>query len=203
MVAMGADMDISGPLENFFKSPSHAPAPDGDGVLYNLRSDLEKLYGKESEFEGDPSHAMLAMTGILIGIDYISQCYSQKQSGTSFIDSVIELGGIDWDNAEAIYQLRCALLHSFSFSTISNRESFHKGVRFNFKVTADSPATVVHLERATGSEAYYRANIWGLKMCFTRMISELEKICRDGNHKKHNVILNRVCRRGEEKLLKE
>ena len=197
-------MEIQGPLENFFKSPEQAPDPKGDGILYNLRVDLEKLYGKESKFEGiPPSHSMLAMTGILIGIDYISQCYSsKKQSGEAFVDSVISLGGIDWDNAEAIYQLRCAILHSFSLSTISDRKYFHKGTRFHFTIIDDTPSTVIKMESAKESEVNYRVNIRGLKMCFTRMISELEKICRDSKHKNHSVILNRVCRRGEEKLLK-
>lgn len=197
-------MDIQGPLENFFKSPDQAPDPNGDGILYSIRADLEKLYGKESEFKENPSsHAMLALTGILIGIDYISQCYLGKQSGTAFVESLMELGRIDWDNAEAMYQLRCALLHSYSFSTISDRKSFCRGVRFNFKFVDDKPGTVIKMEGATESEADYRVNIRGLKKCFTGMISELEKICRDSKHKKHSTILNRVCRRGVEKLLKE
>jgi hypothetical protein len=197
-------MEIQGPLENFFKSPDQAPDPNGDGILYSIRADLEKLYGKESEIKENPSsHAMLALTGILIGIDYISQCYLGKQSGTAFVESLMELGRIDWDNAEAMYQLRCALLHSYSFSTISDRKSFCRGIRFNFKFVDDKPGPVIKMEGATESEAYYRVNIRGLKKCFTGMISELEKICRDSKHKKHNAILNRVCRRGEEKLLKE
>lgn len=197
-------MEIQGPLENFFKSPAQAPNPEGDCILYYLRVDLEKLYGKESEFQGDPSsHAMLAMTGILISIDYISQCYFGKQSGNAYVESLIELGGVDWDNAEAIYLLRCALLHSFSLSTISGRKSFHKGIQFNFKIIDDRPSAVIQLEKTTESEAYYKVNIWGLKRCFIMMISELEEICRDSRHKKHSAVLHRVCQRGEEKILKE
>jgi len=197
-------MEIQGPLENFFKSPDQAPDPKGDGILYNLRVDLEKLYGKESEFEEAPSsHVMLAMTGILIGIDYISQCYfSKKQSGNAFVDSLIDLGGIEWDNAEAIYQLRCALLHSFSLSTISDRKGFRRGTRFSFKVIDGPPRMPIKMESASESEINYKVNVCGLKMCFTKMISELEKICRDNKHKNHSVVLKRVCRRGEEKLLK-
>jgi hypothetical protein len=197
-------MDLQGPLECFFKSPAQEPDPKGDGILYHLRVDLEKLYGKEGEFEGDPpSYAILAMTGVLVGIDYISQCYfSKKQSGTAFVESLMDLGGIDWDNAEAVYQLRCALLHSFSLSTISDRKSFRKGTRFSFKVMDDSPNLLIRMESATESEVHYKVNIWGLKMCFTRMLSELRKICLDGNHTKHSEVLERVCQRAAEKLLK-
>jgi hypothetical protein len=191
-------------MDHFFKSPDKGPDPNGDGILYHLRVGLEKLYGKESEFEGDtPSYAILAMTGVMVGIDYISQCYfSKKQSGTAFVESLMDLGGIDWDNAEALYQLRCALLHSFSLSTISDRKNFRKGTRFSFKVMDDSPSSLIRMESATESEIHYKVNIWCLKTCFTRMISELRKICMDSEHKKHCEVLDRVCHRAAEKLLK-
>ena len=198
-------MEFQGPLESFFKSPDQEPDPKGDGIFYNLRVDLEKLYGKECEFEGVPSsHAMLAMTGIMVGIDYISQCYfSKQQSGKHFIESLMDLGGIDWDNAEAVYQLRCALLHSFSLSTISDRKDFCKGTKFSFKLMEDAPSALIKIESATESEIKYKVNVWGLKMCFIKMISELHKICLDSSHKKHCEVLNRVCQRAAEKLLKE
>jgi hypothetical protein len=198
-------MEFQGTIESFFKSPDQDPDPKGDGILYNLRIGLEKLYGKEGEFEGDPTaHAMLAMTGILIGIDYISQCYfAKKQSGTAFVESLIDLGGVEWDNAEALYQLRCALLHSFNLSTISDRSNFHKGTRFNFKLMDAPPSVLIKIEKATESEADYKVNIWGLKKCFIKMISELQKICSNSEHRKHDEVLNRVCQRAAEKLLKK
>lgn len=198
-------MEFQGLLENFFKSPDKEPDPKGDGLLYHLRVDLERLYGKENEFEGAPSrHAILAMTGILIGIDYIAQCYvSKKLSGTAFVESLIDLGGIDWDNAEAVYQLRCAILHSFSLSTISDRKSFRRGTRFSFKLMDGPPDMLIKMESATESEIHYKVNVWGLKRCFTRMIAELQKICLDSEHKKHSEVRNRVCRWAAEKLLKE
>jgi hypothetical protein len=202
---MEVDMEFKEPLDDFFKSPDQRPDPKGDGILYNLRVDLEKLYGKECEFEGNPSsHAMLAMTGAVIGIDYISQCYfSKKQSGVAFVESLIDLGGIDWDNAEAVYQLRCALLHSFSLTIISDRKNFRKGTRFSFKIMDESPSSLIKMESATESEIIYKVNVWGLKMCFTKMISELQKVCLDSDHRKHGEVLNRVCQRAAEKLLKE
>ena len=198
-------MEFEGPLEAFFKSPDQTPDPKGDGILYNLRADLEKLYGKESEFDGDPSdHAMLTMTGILIGIDYISQCYSSKKhSGNAFVESLIDLGGVDWDNAEAVYQLRCALLHSYSVSTKSDRDSFRKGTRFSFKVMNGPPSVLIKLESVTEPEIFYKVNVGGLKLCFTKMISELQQICLDSEHEKHSKVLNRVCQKAAEKLLKD
>ena len=161
-------------LESFFKSPDKEPDPGGDGVLYHLRADLENLYGKECALEGDSSkHAMLVLTGILIGIEYISQCYfSKKQSGTAFVESLMDLGGIDWDNAEAIYQLRCAILHSFSLSTISDRKNFRKGTRFSFRLMDDTPDSLIRMESVSESEIHYKVNTRGLKMCFTTLVSE-------------------------------
>ncbi|HTY64610.1 MAG TPA: hypothetical protein VMG30_20350 [Acidobacteriota bacterium] len=192
-------------LECFFKAPDRKPDPKGDGILYHLRVDLEKLYGTEGEYEGDPpSYAILAMTGVLVGIEYLSQCYfSKKLSGTAFVESLMDLGGIDWDNAEALYQLRCALLHSFSLSIVSDRKSFRKGTLFSFRVMDDSPDSIIRMESATESEVYYKVNVWGLKLCFTRMISELQKICLDSTHKKHAEILERVCQRAACKILKK
>jgi len=197
-------MEFRGPLEGFFKSPDKPPNPEGDGILYNLRVDLEKVYGKESEFSGDPSaHAMLAMTGILVGIDYLSQCYyARRQSGKAFVETLLDLGGIDWDNAEAIYQLRCALLHSFSLTTISERKSFRRGSRFNFKVV-DDPKLLIALKSDAETEVNYRVGIWGLKRCFLRMIAELKIICSDSDHPKHSKVLQTVCERAAEKLLRE
>ena len=197
-------MKIQGPLETFFKSPDQASDSKGDGVLYSLRVDLEKLYGKESDLEGSTdSHSILAITGMLLGMDYISQCYSSKKhSGEAFVDSVINLGGVDWDNAEAMYQSKCALLHSFSLSTTSDRKYFHKGTRFNFKIVSDIPDTAIKIAGVEESQVNYRINIRGLKACFIRMISQLERICRDSEHQSHSAVLNRVCRRAEEKLPK-
>jgi hypothetical protein len=197
-------MKVHWPLEDFFRSPDQASDPKGEGVLYSLRVDLEKLYGKESDFEGIPdSNSVLAIIGMLIGIDYVSQCYSsKKQSGEAFVDSLINLGGIDWDNAEALYQLKCALLRALSLSTTSDRKYFHKGTRFNFRFISDIRSTIIKIADVQESEVNYTVNIRGLKLCFTRMISQLEKICRDSEHKNHNTILNRVCRKGEERLLK-
>jgi hypothetical protein len=197
-------MKVHWPLEDFFRSPDQASDPKGEGVLYSLRVDLEKLYGKESDFEGIPdSNSVLAIIGMLIGIDYVSQCYSsKKQSGEAFVDSLINLGGIDWDNAEALYQLKCALLRALSLSTTSDRKYFHKGTRFNFRFISDIRSTIIKIADVQESEVNYTVNIRGLKLCFTRMISQLEKTCRDSEHKSHNTILNRVCRKGEERLLK-
>jgi hypothetical protein len=202
---MEAEMEFQGPLESFFKSPDQQPDPAGDGLLYSLRVDLEKLYGKESELAGVPSHhAMLAMAGILIGMDYIAQCYfSKKLSGTAFVESLIDLGRIDWDNAEAVYQLRCAILHSFSLSTVSDRKSFRKGTRFSYKLVDADPDTPIKLESATESELHYKVGLLGLKRCFIGMISELYGICLDSAHRKHHEVLHRVCQYAEEKLLRK
>jgi hypothetical protein len=196
------DMELQELCESFFKSPDSKPVPGKDGVLYHLRADLEKLYGKESEFEGESTrHAMLVMTGVLIGIEYISQCYfAKKQSGTAFVESLMDLGGVDWDNAEAMYQLRCAILHSFSLHTISDRKTFRKGTRFVFRLMDEAPGSLIRMESAAESEIHYKVNIWGLKACFLKMISELQKICLDDSHKKHSEVLDRVCQRAAEKL---
>ena len=72
-------MITTGPIEVFFKPPADTPSTEGDCLLYHLRADLESLYGREDiPWSVSPSHALLATTGILNGIDYLSQAYSAK-----------------------------------------------------------------------------------------------------------------------------
>ncbi len=83
-------MIIAGPIESFFKNPKAAPSAEGDGILYHLRRDLEEIYGDESDYKGEVHHVMLAMIGMLAGIDYLSK------------------------------EFRCALVHSVGLSIISD-----------------------------------------------------------------------------------
>ena len=137
-------MIIVSAIDNFFKKPHEKPSPEGDGILYHLRRDLEILYGDESNNNGDPStHTMLAMIGMLAGIDYLSKTYSAAvPSRKRLVESVEELCTMSNDDAEALYQLRCALVHSVGLSTVSDC-SYKKGTRFNFEITDNKPAPLI------------------------------------------------------------
>lgn len=197
-------MIITGSIESFFKNPSMDPSPEGDGILFHLRRDLERLYGPEQEYSIEPSpHAMLAMMGILAGMDYLSKVYSTDQrSRLRFVETVKDLCNITKDDSEAVYQLRCALVHSVSLSTISDC-SYRRGVRFNFNITDDDSFPVIEKVSDVGREVTYRISFWKLKKAFLKVISELERIVSDVGHPQSGHVVNMIGQMHSEKILKK
>jgi len=196
-------MITTGPIENFFKPPTLHPSTEGEGILFHLRRDLIRLYGNEDEYNGDPSHyAMLAMMGMLAAIDYLSKVYSSDEySRNRFVETVEKLCNMNRDDSEAIYQLRCALVHSVSLSTISDC-SYRKGTRFNFEITDNNSAPLILKLFDNGKEVTYRIGFWGLKQSFKRIIGELLKIAIDSSHPKNSYVINMIGQMHSEKLIK-
>ncbi len=197
-------MIIEGPLESFFKNPKSEPSHQGDSIIYHLRRDLVKLYGDESDYNADPSHyAMLAMMGMLAGIDYLSKIYSSLEgSGDKFVETVESLCNTSNDDSEAIYQFRCALIHSVGLSTVSDRKRYKKGTKFNFEVSDDKSFPFIQKLADAGNEVTYRISYWELKKAFLKVISETENIARDPRHPKNSHVINMIGHMHSEKLLK-
>lgn len=197
-------MIINGPVESFFKNPKDNPSSRGDCILYHLRRDLEKLYGSETDSCSNSSlHAMLAMMGILAGIDYLSKVYSSLQNGlrSKFVEMVKDLCNISSDDAEAIYQLRCALVHSVALSTTSSC-SYRRGVQFNFEITDDESLPLIEKVSDLVSEVTYRVCFVQLKNAFVKIVLELEKIAKDLNHSKNSQVINMIGHMHSEKIFK-
>jgi len=131
-------MIITGPIESFFKIPGAEPSSEGDGVLFHLRRDLVKLLGPENQRTRDAApHLMLSIMGLLAGIDYLSRVYSSaKESRGRFAETIKDLYNVTEDDSQAIYQLRCAIIHTVALSTISEC-SHRRGIRFNFEITGE------------------------------------------------------------------
>ncbi|MBW2740285.1 MAG: hypothetical protein JRE64_15890 [Deltaproteobacteria bacterium] len=167
-------MIITSPIEAFFKNPNLEPLPEGDCILFHLRRDLIRLYGAEGKANDDVSlHTMLAMMGILAGIDYLSKVYSRhqgpKKSRKRFVETIQELCSISNEDSEAVYQFRCALVHSVSLSTISS--SYKSGERFNFDVNDEiSQRLVEKLSDSADVVHHYRISFWKLKEAFLEII---------------------------------
>lgn len=197
-------MIITGPIDNFFKNPSLPPSPEGDGVLFHLRRDLEKLYGAEGAYTTDPSpHAMLSMMGILAGMDYLSKVYSlHKSSRKRFVETMSDLCNITNNDSEAVYQARCALVHSVALSTISHC-NYKKGVKFNFEVTDDDRHPLIEKLSDANCEVAYRISFWELKKIFLKVIEKLESIARDIGHPKNRHVINMIGQLHSEKILKK
>lgn len=196
-------MIITGPIESFFKMPDKPPSDQGDGILFHLRRDLEQLYGREDDFTGDTSAHMLAMMGVLAGIDYLSKVYSaQKCSRHRFIETIQGLCALDKDTAEALYQLRCALVHSISLSTVSNC-SYRRGDIFIFTITDHVGTPLIVKLSDDGKEVAYRINFWEVKRCFIYVIDSLAKVCVNISDPRHGHVVNMVGQLHSEKILKK
>ncbi len=190
-------MITSGPLESFFKSPQDPPSADGDCVLYHLRVGLEKLYGPEDTLGSiNPNHVLLATIGMLAGLDFLAQAYLARPStGNKFVKLLTDLGGLGGDCAEAVYQLRCGLMHSVSLSAVSQRA--RPGVIYSFTLTDELNNTLILKQYDNGKEVQYRVNFWRLKEYFMEVIKKLKSMCEAGGDP---VVLNNVCQISQEKI---
>lgn len=196
-------MITTGPIENFFKSPNEPPSNKGDCILFHLRSDLQKLYGTEDSLSGDASeHAMLAMMGILAGIDYLSKVYSTKSGRFGFVETVGDLCNINENESQALYQLRCALVHSVSLSTVSDC-SHRKGAKFIFEITDQTNSSLITKLSDNGNEVYFKINFWELKRHFKKIIDELFNICQESSNPKNSHVINMIGQMHSEKLIKK
>jgi hypothetical protein len=198
------EMFISGPRESFFKNPASQPSSDGDGILYHLRRDLVKLYGPEDQYEDtDHGHVMLAMLGICVGIDYLSKIYSNQSGRKGFVETTRDLCDVGEREAEAIYQFRCALVHSLALSTMS--DSYRKGTRFIFNIADDTAMPLIESIADTGSEGRevtYRIGFRRLKQAFVGIVEKLEEIARTPDHARNAHVINKIGQMHVEKILK-
>ena len=195
-------MITTGPIETFFKSPAEEPSRGGDCVLYHLRTDLESLYGKEPvcAFVSD-SHVLLATTGILNGIDYISQASStETNQRRRFVETLRDLTGLTSDDAEALYQLRCAVVHQVGLSVKS--QSYKKGTRFVFELSDEANAPTIRQVSKSTDEASYAVGFWKLKQVFVTTVHALRQICKNPEHNKNRHVINRVGEMHSEKIVR-
>ncbi len=168
-------------------------------MLFHLRVDLEKLYGAENSFDADASnHTILATIGMLSGLDYLAQAYlGRRSTGDKFVKLLTDLAEVDVDGVEALYQLRCGLVHSVSLSAVSRRR-----VTYSFTLTDDRDGVFLNKEQECCNEVVYRVNFWGLKRCFMRVIDKLKAICEDKGDERARMVFNNVCQLSTEKILK-
>lgn len=195
-------MITNGPIENFFKDPYLEPSPEGDCVLFHIRRDLAKLLGPEDQYTSRPSHhVMLSLMGIPAGIDYLSQVYSTEGgSRNKFVELVEKFCNINGDASQAIYQLRCAIIHSVALSTIS--DSHRKDDRFNFEITDNDSSPLILELSDSGSEVTYRINFLKLRKAFLDIVASLERIAQDVSHPINSHVINMIGQMHSEKILK-
>jgi hypothetical protein len=198
-------MIFAGPIENFFKDPWLEPSPEGDGILFHLRRDLIHLYGAESESNAT-AHTILAVIGILAGLDYLAQVYSEHQkpneSRNRFVESIQELCNVvSNDDAESLYQFRCALVHSVALSTVSTC-SYRKDNRFIFDISDAESIPLIAKISDVGTEVHYVVSFPQLKKAFLGAINRLKDIACDVSDPRNAHVINRIGQMHSEKIFK-
>jgi hypothetical protein len=121
-------------VELFFKDPGIGPSPpDEFGTLYLLRRDIKSCMDAKILWPG-------AMC-IMAGIDLLGKCLdgkdSPREAGKRFCSFVEKYFYLAPSQAEALYQLRNSLLHSFGL--ISNARS----ANFRFQLRASGSQILI------------------------------------------------------------
>jgi hypothetical protein len=133
---------------------------------------------------------------MLAGLDLLAQAYlARPSSGDKFVKLLTNLGSLSSDCAEAVYQMRCGLMHSVSLSAESKRA--RPGVTYSFTLTDKLNSTFIQKQQDTGNEVQYEVNLLRLKKCFTEVIGRLKSKCQPGGDP---VVLNNVCQIAREKI---
>ncbi len=175
-------------IDNCFRAPrSTFPPSSTRAVLYVLRRDLEKLYGSEKRRYIKAHKApMLAVLGMMAGIDLLSKFYSGKESNTTrtdFKNFLKNCGKLSEYESEALYQYRCALAHNYGLFTINK-----KGIPYGFSL--DDNLSNKKLIKKVGKD-YYHINFWQMKRFFLNCIAELESRLRNPGYPNYADLLNK------------
>lgn len=146
----------------FFEDPVICHSPPGDfGVLYLLRRDINRCMECQVLWPG--------VMGIMAGIDLLGKFAAgedaSRQVGNRFKGFVVNYFHLSVSDAEAFYQLRNALLHSFGLF------SWHKGQAYRFGLTESSSSLIT----TAPSGAY----LVGLKACHLRFESAVTEYRND------------------------
>jgi hypothetical protein len=163
-------------------------------VLYHLRVDLETMLGPECVVCGAlPPAPILAVMGLLSAIDLLGKAYRpQLASGPRFKKILADLAGLTAAEAEALYQLRCGLLHAGSLFSVdrSNQE-------YTFTLTNRDSDPVIVSTTLSGTRIESTINFWKLKTLLPILIEELRHRCYDDTE-----AINGVAQLAAERIVK-
>lgn len=130
--------DIDGAINLFFRNPEEEPVDLGTlGVLYLLRRDILRC------LQNDGAILFPALMLICAGIDLLAKFYAGNDDGNvgqRYKDYTIKyFSGISTRDAEVLYQLRNALLHSFG---LYSRD--RQGNEYNFRIGPATQLVALH-----------------------------------------------------------
>jgi hypothetical protein len=187
-------MTITSDIDDCFLAPTSNIEHLGTvrPVLFLLRRDLVKLYGSEKRKQIRKHKApMLAVLGMMAGIDLITK-FSVGQleaTRTQFKKFLIDYGKIDIQNAEAFYQFRCALAHSYGLLSFEKNKKGKIKTIYRF-VLCDNPNNERLIEAVAPN--YYMISFWQMKKFFLSCINEMKNRLDNPNYPNRAELINNI-----------
>ena len=168
-------------IDWFFRKPADGdPQTNRRSNLYVLRRDLCDLLSPEHNVTIDIKAPMLAAIGMLSGIDLLAwtTTWPEEPKRTDFVAFLVKYGGMPENDAQALYQYRCAQVHSYGLFSIRKQE----GVKADYTFTLD-PAQTAHQAitfRSTEKHPHnYTVALYPLRELFLAIIDKFEHAVRN------------------------
>lgn len=130
-------------IDLFFEDLEYREPPGQFGVLYLLRRDISVCLGRDPD-TGEETRQTLwpGAMGVLAGIDLLGKHFEGTTEGnrTTFKNFLGRFFGLAEDEQKIIYQLRCALMHSFAL-----RVESRAGQLYRFTVSAEPSQPLIQI----------------------------------------------------------
>jgi hypothetical protein len=113
---------------------------------------------------------------------------------------VQDLTSLPADESEALYQLRCALVHQIGLTVVS--QSYRKGTEFGFKITDAVGAPAIRKMSDSRTKVSYSVGFWELKRYWLEVITKLRSICQSTTDPRSAHVIAKIGNLHSERLLK-
>lgn len=171
------------PIAETFRSPDDEVPKEGTySNLYLLRKHLQELYGPEDNTTFmEWKSTLLATLGIMAGFNLLSKLWCGKlmrDDKTSFKKFMQEAMGINHNDAEVLYKLRCALVHSYGLMDKRGGQIYDfvlDNELFNLELIKPIPT-----ENHEGLQAKrYRISLLQLKKYFVMVVNKFRQLLEE------------------------
>lgn len=160
----------------FFRKPS-AGDPEGSrrSNLYVLRRDLCDILSPARNLTIEITAPMLAAIGMLSGIDLMAwtTTWPEEPTRADFVEFLIQYGGMAESEAQALYQYRCAQVHSYGLFSIRRQGSLRTEYTFTLDPSLREYQAIVSRPDAKHPHNYSVA-LFPLRDLFLRIIDKYE-----------------------------
>ena len=176
-------------LDFFFRSPRIVPqVGQSFSQLYLLRRDIDTCFGTDPNTGNPTPHCKAIWPGtmtVLTGVDLLGQFLAGNDDratvGARFKSFLQQYMPMSESDAEVIYQLRNALLHTFGLYA----EKRHGNVTatYHFTLGGNIPNLVASIPPDC-----YQVDVQALRVRFEAAVAQYERDLRDSTHENYRVL---------------